>query len=466
MFTNDFLRDDVSTRLFLTEEEAETLYARRDDIPTLTEGLAVATADVRYAPITGSTVYATKSELPDVSGKANVTEVVAALQTKSDTNHTHSGVYQPVGSYLVAADIAGKANTSDVTSALAGKADVAHTHAQYAPATGSTVYATKDEVTEATGGGLTQTAADGRYVQQTALYQEVTDITDQLYHTKDATYTKTQVDTALSQKSDTTHTHAGVYQPVGSYLVAADIAGKANTTDVTTALAGKADSASVYTKTESDAKYLTTDDDSAYQTKANMVVLGTETTYYSKAKVDALLAALSGGTSPVTHLSAKWYNASGMNIPANTKYLIPFDIQNDPNGYGLYGNTNQVIQYNNTPLTLSGGFWVNSGTDTVVVTASWTLQTYGDYSFYKATWLRYYPTTGDVPTDLSRNIGADVVDTGAGLGSVETHLGSTTSVRLVPNAKFGIYVLFTTNKALVDSVYNQGVTLNVVCSKM
>lgn len=33
------------------------------------------------------------------------------IDTKAATNHTHTGVYQPVGSYLVAADISGKQNT-------------------------------------------------------------------------------------------------------------------------------------------------------------------------------------------------------------------------------------------------------------------------------------------------------------------------------------------------------------------
>lgn len=43
------------------------------------------------------------------------TATQTALDGKASTSHTHSGVYQPVGSYLVAADITGKANIASPT---------------------------------------------------------------------------------------------------------------------------------------------------------------------------------------------------------------------------------------------------------------------------------------------------------------------------------------------------------------
>ena len=123
--------------------------------------------------------------------------------------------------------------------------------------------------------------------------------------------TKTQADTYYAPLTGSTayagasHTHTGVYQPVGNYLVAADIAGKANTTDVTAALAGKSDTTHTHTGVyQPVGNYLT--DGTVYQTKANMTVVGSETTYYSGAKVDQLLSGLGGGASPITHLSAKW----------------------------------------------------------------------------------------------------------------------------------------------------------------
>ena len=298
MFSEDYQLWDATNLTFLPRDEARTVYATKSEIPTLSGGLDVTLADTRYAPKTGSTVYAAKTEIPDISGKANVTDVAVALSGKAEVSHHHDTAYAPV--------------------------------------TGSTVYATKDEVVQATGGGITQTMADARYVQQTVFFQGVTDIGDVAYApmtgstvyatTTDVTdlatemsqwapadrsipidiqfapagsyATTTDVSSALIGKSDTTHTHTGVYQPVGSYLVAADINGKADTSAVTSALTLKANVGDSYTKTESDAKYLTTDDDSVYQTKANMVVVGSETTYYSGAKVDALLlAAMSGGGS-------------------------------------------------------------------------------------------------------------------------------------------------------------------------
>jgi hypothetical protein len=280
--------------------------ARLDDLVGLGGGgggggdLTKSLADTYYAPITGSIVYATKAELPDISGKADKT----TTYTKTEVDTALSGK-QPTGSYLVAADITGKADKSDtytkteVNTALTTKSDTTHTHASlyaplvnaginnyfgsdmvvvegnvnlwgnrtvpsvlkanasYAPATGSTVYATKAEVTEATGGGLTQTAADDLYAskpltytktevdtalagkQPTGSYLVAADITGKA--DKSDTYTKSEVDTALAGK-----------QAIGSYLVAADIIDKANTSDVTTALATKADQSTTYTKEEVD----------------------------------------------------------------------------------------------------------------------------------------------------------------------------------------------------------------------
>lgn len=59
-------------------------------------------ADGLYAPKTGSTEYATPFD------------VALGLAAKAEVGHTHSGLYQPWGDYLVAADIAGKADAATV----------------------------------------------------------------------------------------------------------------------------------------------------------------------------------------------------------------------------------------------------------------------------------------------------------------------------------------------------------------
>ena len=451
MFDDESQTWDADVRMFLTRSEAEEYYATKAEIPAIAGGLDLTLADARYAPLShGHTGvyqpvgnYATVSQIPDVSGKANTTDVATALATKanvtdvtaalagksdtththatlyapisgsavyasqsdvlaalllkSGTDHTHTGVYQPVGAYLVAADIAGKANTSDVTTALAGKADATHTHTgTYAPATGSTVYATKDEVTEATGGGLTLTAGDARYVQQANLFVGVTDITDQLYPAKQVTYSKTEVDDAIGS------VYANVYTITDTDTL---LGNKANTSDVTTALAGKADAththsgtyapvshthpeyapqSSTYTKTEVDTALATKQATGSYQTTTNMVTVGSETTYYSGAKVDALLVGVGSGGTTFTY--ATFYS------PDNTVYNPTF-----PGGFGgvFYFHWNNATASNTTPLTLcTAGSGTNmiciqnqTSNSTYKVHVDWTLQSlanFQDTSFVRA----------------------------------------------------------------------------------
>lgn len=321
MFSDDSVRNDVTLLAVVVEE----IKRRIRDIPvgsgeggvdtnTLQRitGLeqtvslkADASSLLNLAPVSGSTVYATqtqvatKASISDVTtalaGKANVTDVASALSSKSDSSHTHTGTYAPAtGSSVYALkteipDISGKADVSDVSSALATKADANHHHDgvyasvqdTYTKAEVDSVFATKAEIPDISG-GLTTTQGDQRYVLDADLFEKVTDIGDQAYAPINGSSVyalKTEIPdisgkadisdvaAALALKSDTTHNHSGVYTPVGTS----------------------------YTKAESDAKYLTTVNESAYQTKANMVVVGAETTYYSKAKVDALLSALGGG---------------------------------------------------------------------------------------------------------------------------------------------------------------------------
>lgn len=263
------------------------------------------------------------------------------------TGHTHTGVYQPVGNYALVSqlpDISGKANTTDVTTALAGKSNVGHTHAEYAPSTGSTVYATKAEVTQATGGGLTQMAADSLYapISGSTVYATVaqipdisgkantTDVTVALLNKVDQAVYDSYVASTATAKADVTYvdTQLAAKVNMSDYMAYAltnseIIAGKVNVEELTTGLAAKAD----VTHTHSE-----------YQTKANMVTEGSETTYYSGAKVDALLASIpTGGASSFLHLTS----------PNKATYNPEINM-----GWGFFC---WQVRENTTPFTLFGG---------------------------------------------------------------------------------------------------------------
>jgi hypothetical protein len=387
MFSDEAQEWSSGGMTYLTRDEAELNYATKAEIPSISGGLDVGTADSRYAPITGSTQYATPAQIPDVSGKANTSDVTSALagvatalSGKSDTNHTHTGTYQPVGDYATVSqipNISGKANISDVQLALDGKqnvgaylvaadiegkadsSDVALALADKAPITGSLVYATKAELSASGGGDLMQSVADTLYAPITGstTYATVAQIPDvsgkantsdvttalALKADQTTTYTKTEVDTALSTKQPTGSyapaTGSTVYQTTANMQGSgatyysttwvdtnvytktetnsrlndkfdkADVAVAANNTDAkcfsakytNTLLTGKADQATTYNKTEVDtaltAKAPATGS-TVYQTQANMVKVGSETTYYSGAKVDALLSTVGGGSAP------------------------------------------------------------------------------------------------------------------------------------------------------------------------
>ena len=80
----------------------DTASAIRASIPS-TSGFATTTR-------LSDSAVAIRSAIPSVAGKLNISDTAGMLSGYSRTTHTHTGVYQPAGSYLVAADIAGKAN--------------------------------------------------------------------------------------------------------------------------------------------------------------------------------------------------------------------------------------------------------------------------------------------------------------------------------------------------------------------
>lgn len=519
MFNNDFARyinaftevleeAVTSGEAIDAQARAGVLHVLNDVVPTLAPatgsavyatkaevisgaggGIPEAIADERYAPKTGSLVYAAKSEIPDVSLKANTSDVTTALAGKANVSHTHTGVYQPVGSYLVASDIAGKADSSAVTTALAGKSDTTHTHAGVYQPVGlylvaadiagkadnsavTTALAGKSDTTHThatlpsailttaspsgasdtnvysalesdarfatvAGAGITQTQADNRYLQ----------LTDAA-----TTYeTQSAATTALAGKSDTSHTHTGVYAPATNPALGANnYAGKdyVDAQIATRQVAGT---------------YLTSDDDSAYQTKANMTVVGSETSYYSAAKVDALLAALGGGASKPTHLSAR--HQSGTVLTANTQNVIPFNAVGS--GTGMYlKNTEPWIQYNNTPLTLqtgaSQGWWKNTGPDTLLLNIHWNVALLGITNSYMWTWIAMNP--GDL---TGNETAGGLVHDRYGAGASQHSFSSSVCIKMAPNAVFAVVLQVEVSQTLAGRSYGyEGVTLMVSCHKL
>ena len=283
----------------LLADKASTLHTHThteiSDWNTATSSFLTSVPAQTWASITGKPTTVSGYGITDSYTK---TEVDTALSGKSDTAHNHTGVYQPVGSYLTSINssqvttalgftpynatnpsgyISGVSwgsvggllgNQTDLQTALNGKASTSHTH-------------THTDITDwnsATASFLTVVPAQ----TWTSITGKPTTISG--YATTDA-YTKTEVDTALGSKQDTlpsqtgnagkvlttngstlswgtvsgsgtvawgsisgtlsnqtdlqsaldgkattTHNHAGVYQPVGSYLTSI------SSSDVTTAL--------------------------------------------------------------------------------------------------------------------------------------------------------------------------------------------------------------------------------------
>ena len=337
MFSDDSIRNDVTLLSVVVEE----IQRRIRDLPVGTGGGGVDTNTlqritgleqavtskvdtsslVNLAPATGSTVYATQAQLASkantndvttaLAAKANVTDVAVALSSKADTGHTHTGVY---------ATVADTYTKSQVDS----------------------VFATKAEIPDISG-GLTTTQGDQRYVLETDLFEKVTDIGDQAYApvTGSSVYAlKTEipdisgkanvsdVTNAMANKADAIHTHTGVYAP---------IAGSTN-----------------YASTDHthDGLYATTDHnhDVTYQTKADMLVVGAETQYPSKAYADTLYAPISSGSSAT---------------PSLLHITNPNRVVHNPpavlSAGGMHGLFSWQIRTNNTALT---AFWKPIATGT------------------------------------------------------------------------------------------------------
>jgi hypothetical protein len=286
MFTNDFARyidaftevldevvtggdavDDVARAgvTHLTDVVVPTLATKTEVIQAAGGGIPQDMADLRYAPITGSEVYATQA---DVSGKANATDVANALAGKSDTTHTHTGVYQPAGSY---------ATTTDLTTGLAGKADASHTHTGVYQPAGS--YATTTDLTTGLAG-----KADASHTH--------TGLPTAILTAATGTETDTQVNSALYSKntyfaknsvstSGTVNSNTLVYSTARANALFAPISGSANyaaaahthtglpSAILTTAAPSGASDTNVYSALECDARFASTAGAGITQTQAD-----------------------------------------------------------------------------------------------------------------------------------------------------------------------------------------------------
>jgi hypothetical protein len=147
-------------------------------------------------------------------------------------------------------------------------------------------------------------------------YAKTTDVNTALGTKADqaTTYTKTEVDTALTTKANTADVNTALSTKADTTYVDTGLATKANTTDVNTALAAKADQATTYTKTEVD---------TALTGKAD-----TSTTY-TKTEVDTALT----GKANTTDLAAKEDVANKSNdinadTGSTTKYPTVSAVEN------------------------------------------------------------------------------------------------------------------------------------------
>lgn len=248
--------------------------------------------------------YATTTNLSELSetvgGKANashthaqseITGLASALNGKANASHTHENYVTTETFGTLEDEVEGKANASHthaqseitgLTSALAGKASATHTHDDYATKTevntlSSTVAGkanashthTLDNVTDTTS-YVKMTPAERTKLQGIATGANATTVDSALSSTStnpvqnkavqaalagkaasshthdDIYYTETEVDTKLSAKSDTTHTHTA--SDVGAAAASHTHDDRYFTeTEVTNLLANKAASSHTHT---------------------------------------------------------------------------------------------------------------------------------------------------------------------------------------------------------------------------
>lgn len=236
--------DEVSYK-----DEEKWLSAKLDEMDA---NISANEADISTV---GANVSTLSSTVTSVS--STVASLSSAMAEKADTVHTHS-IPDVTGLEGSLADIAG--DVSEIATGLAGKANASHTHTAAdisgvvktvngnAPDESGNIVVTSggmtaDEILEAVktvdgaGSGLDADMLDGSHASDFATadhvhtgYATISDLLDYA--------TTTEVNTALAGKADTTHNHDASYAPIGhthsDYATVADVAtalsGKANAT--------------------------------------------------------------------------------------------------------------------------------------------------------------------------------------------------------------------------------------------
>lgn len=197
-----------------------------------------------------------------------------------------------------------------------------------------------------------------------------------------------------------------------------------------------------------------------YQTKANMVKVGSESTYYSENKVDELLSTKAGTP---THV----YAVQAWNDFQLGTWLVPWNN----NGVGTFGPyvpySNDPVQYNNSPLALSAGWWTNSGTKTLMISLTWqaTLNLHTGPNEWASTWVALNSNT--TRNSFGYQVACDSTTTIA--GTPNRSLNSSAIFKLEPTEKFGVYIYARIGIASTSSLTNTGALgahMQVLCFEL
>jgi hypothetical protein len=252
---------------YLTQAEADALYAAAGDFAAATHTHAIADTTGLQAALDGKQAAGSYAAATHAHAIADTTGLQAALDGKasathnhdgtySPVGHDHSGVYQPAGSYAASshthatsqvtgldAALAGKEASGTAASLIANHEAAANPHPTYlTQAEADTLYAasgsagTGDMVVatyDTDGDGKVNAAATADAAPWAGITGKPSTFPPETHNHDDLYYTESEVDTALAGKASATHDHDADYAALSHSHAIADVTG------LQTALDGK-----------------------------------------------------------------------------------------------------------------------------------------------------------------------------------------------------------------------------------